>query len=170
MFLLTEWAFHFRLGRSLNLMFASLKRSPPPKWFSSRTQEINTVRDLHRTNGEQQAPSHTGNNVCFFTTFEWIPETSIKKQILKETTFYLLCIKTFNIKLYHLMLETKETRITYLEQQYTSQTAFKQDKWVKILATLREIKNRQSTKFKDFSPRAIPSTTKSSIHARKSEI
>lgn len=62
------------------------------------------------------------------TTFEWIPETSIKKQILKEATFYRLCIKTFNIKLYHLMPETKGTRITCLEQQYTSQTAFKQDK------------------------------------------
>lgn len=30
-FLLTEWAFHFQLGQSLNVMFASLKKSPPPK-------------------------------------------------------------------------------------------------------------------------------------------
>lgn len=120
--------------------------------------------------GSSRHPATQGTMSAFQNIWMDTRETSIKTQILKEATFYLLCIKTFNIKLYHLMPETKGTRITCLEQQYTSQTAFKQDKYVKILATLREIKNRQSTKFKDFSPRAIPSATKSSIHARKSEI
>lgn len=36
-----------------------------------------------------------------FTTFSWIHKTTIKKQILKEATCYhILCIKTFNTKLY----------------------------------------------------------------------
>lgn len=66
------------------------------------------------------------------------------------------------------MPETKETRVTCLEEQDASQTALKRGKEVKTRATLREIRSRPSTKCKGVSPRAIPFLTKSSTHARKS--
>lgn len=45
-------------------------------------------------------------------------------------------------------VQSSGTHLTYLSSRIS-----------KILATLREIKNRQSAKFKDFSPRAIPPKT-----------
>lgn len=96
-----------------------------------------------------------------FTICSWTPETTTEKQILREATIYLLCIKTFNTYIYiyiYIYAGDKETSHCS-EQQCASQVAFKQDKKIEILATLREIKNRQSTKCKEFSPRAIPSKT-----------
>lgn len=106
-----------------------------------------------------------GTIVCFYNV--WVDTKTLnRRQILKEATLHLLCRKTFNISYIIICWRQKHPRIiTCLGEQYTSQIAFKQinksrywPPWEKTYKAL-SLKNV---------PRAIPSKTRSSTHARES--
>lgn len=102
--------------------------------FPLAAGHLNPARVLHT--GSPLPPRHgtyrvcglkwQGTVVCFYNV--WVDtKTSNRRQILKEATLHLLCIKTFNISYIILCWRQKHPRIiTCLGEQYTSQIAFKQ--------------------------------------------